>query len=185
MGRRFVCFDTMEDDHSHHDHSHHDHDVSSVGAAIVTVSSTRTLEDDPAGDAISAVLADHGHEVIRRKLVDDDFDAVQRIVTNLVDQRGIDVLITTGGTGVTVDDVTIEAVTPLFDRELPGFGELFRHLSYEEIGTRVIATRATAGVVEGAVVFCLPGSEHAARFGTEQLVVPEVGHLVGLATRHA
>ena len=90
-------------------------------------------------------------------------------------------IVTTGGTGVTPDDVTVEAVGPLFDKELRGFGELFRRYSEAEIGTRVVATRATAGIVDGVPVFCLPGSENAAKLGTGEIVVPEVAHLVGLA----
>jgi len=89
--------------------------------------------------------------------------------------------VTTGGTGVTPDDVTVEAVEPLFEKRLPGFGELFRRLSYEEIGTQAIATRATAGIADGVPVFCLPGSESAVRLGTEEIIVEVVGHLAGLA----
>jgi molybdenum cofactor biosynthesis protein B len=95
----------------------------------------------------------------------------------------VDVVVTSGGTGVTPDDVTVEAVRPLVDKTLPGFGELFRRLSYEEIGTKVVGTRTFAGVIGDAVVFCLPGSENAARLGTEEIVLPEASHLVGLARR--
>jgi molybdenum cofactor biosynthesis protein B len=86
---------------------------------------------------------------------------------------------------VTPDDVTVEAADPLFEKTLPGFGELFRRLSYDEIGTRVVGTRAVAGIVEGTPVFCLPGSENAARLGATAVIVPEAGHLSGLATRDA
>ena len=189
-------------DHDAHDHeadpSHahaHDHGFESVGVAVVTVSTSRTLEDDPAGDAIAAAIADTDHELVTRELVADDHDGIQGSVDGLVGREDVDCVVTTGGTGVTPDDVTIEAVRPLFGKELPGFGELFRALSREEIGTRVVATRATAGIVDrsssgggiedagnGVPVFCLPGSEDAARLGVD-VVIEEAPHLAGLAAR--
>jgi molybdenum cofactor biosynthesis protein B len=177
------------DDHAHgsdeghaHDH-HHAHDVESLAAAVVTVSTSRTLDDDPAGDAIAAAFESAGHEVAVREVVGDDFDSLQSTVDRLADRDDVDTVVTTGGTGVTPDDVTIEAVSGLFAKELPGFGELFRRRSEDEIGTRVVGTRATAGIVEGVPTFCLPGSENAARLGSEELIVPEAPHLTGLATR--
>jgi len=166
-----------------HDHHHH-HDVETLGAGIVTVSSSRTLDDDPAGDAIAAAFEAEGHDVVTRELVPDDYDRVQSTLQNLAQRGDVDAVVSTGGTGVTPDDVTVEAAEPLFEKALPGFGELFRRLSYEEIGTRVVGTRAVAGVVAGTPVFCLPGSENAARLGAEAVIVPEAGHLSGLATRH-
>nr|WP_245781352.1 molybdenum cofactor synthesis domain-containing protein [Halopelagius inordinatus] len=184
----------MEGDHDHdehhhggdghHDRDHHEHDVETVGVAVVTVSSTRSLEDDPAGDAIVDALDEAGHDVVTRQLVDDDFDSVQSAVDNLVDRDDVGAVVTTGGTGVTPDDVTVEAVDDILRKRLPGFGELFRRLSYDEIGTRVVGTCATAGVSRGVVIFCLPGSENAARLGTEEIIVHEVPHLAGLATRN-
>lgn len=169
-------------DHDHHDH--HDHDVETVSAAVVTVSSSRSLDDDPAGETIAAALENAGHEVVTREIVGDEFRRIQNTVEDLCDRSDVDIVVTTGGTGVTPDDVTIEAVSPLFDKELPGFGELFRILSHEEIGTKIIGTRATGGITDGVPVFCLPGSQNAARLGAEQLIVKEAGHLAGLATRH-
>ncbi|CQH59617.1 molybdopterin adenylyltransferase [Halobacterium hubeiense] len=165
------------------DHDHHHHDVERVGVAILTVSSSRSLDDDPAGDAIAAAFEADGHEVVTRELVRDSYDRVQGGIDNLAGRGDVDVVVTTGGTGVTPDDVTVEAAEPLFEKELPGFGELFRRRSYEEIGEKVVATRATAGVADGVPVFCLPGSEHAAALGSADVVVPEIGHLVGLASR--
>lgn len=174
--------DTHDHD-DHDDHDHHAHDPESLGVAIVTISSSRTREDDPAGDAIETALTDAGHEVAVRDVIRDDHDGVQNTVDAVAGRGDVDTVVTTGGTGVTPDDVTIEAVTPLFDKELPGFGELFRTLSYDEIGTKVVATRATAGIADGAVVFCLPGSENAARLGTEEIIVEQAPHLAGLAQR--
>lgn len=151
--------------------------------AVVTVSSTRELEDDPAGDAIETALESVDHEVVIRELVRDNYDGIQTTVGHLADRTDVDCIVSTGGTGVSPDDYTVDAVEPLFDRTLPGFGELFRTLSREEIGTRVIATRATAGLITDVPVFCLPGSEAAARLGATEIIAPQVGHLVGLATR--
>jgi len=171
-----------QEEHATGEHHHH-HDVEQVGAAVVTVSSTRSLDDDPSGDAIAAAFEADGHEVVTRELVQDKYDGVQSTLDHLVSREDIDVVVTTGGTGVTPDDVTVEAAEALFDKRLPGFGELFRRLSYEEVGTRVVGTRATAGVADGVPVFCLPGSENAARLGSEDVILPEVGHLAGLAHR--
>ncbi len=165
-----------------HDHAHHASDVETVGAAILTISSSRSLDDDPAGDTIAEAAERAGHEVSTRELVADEYDNVQAAVDSLVDREDTDVVVTAGGTGVTPDDVTIEAVEPLFKKELPGFGELFRRRSYGEVGARIVATRASAGVVSDVPVFCLPGSQNAARLGAE--IVTEVcGHLAGLAKR--
>jgi molybdenum cofactor biosynthesis protein B len=168
-------------DHGHAHADHHHGDVEQLGVAVVTVSSSRDLDDDPSGDAIQSLVEGDGHSVVARDLVADDLDSVQRAVLALTGREDVDVVVTTGGTGVTPDDVTVEAVRPLFDKELPGFGELFRILSYEEVGTRALGSRATAGVSEGVPVFCLPGSEDAVRTGVEELILAEAPHLVGLA----
>ncbi len=178
------------DDESHsHEHSHdheavhaHEHDFGPVGVAVVTVSTSRTLDADPAGDAIESAVEESGDEVVSRELVADDYDGIQRQIDTLTDHDDVDCIVTTGGTGVTPDDVTIEAAEPLFSKKLPGFGELFRTYSREEIGTRVVATRATGGIVEDVPVFCLPGSEDAARLGAG-IVTEEAAHLAGLAQR--
>jgi molybdenum cofactor biosynthesis protein B len=173
-------------DHSEaaaYDHSagHHHADAEELGVAVVTVSTSRSLDDDPSGDAIEELVEGDGHEVVAHDLVADDLDGIQRAMLALTGREDVDIVITTGGTGVTPDDVTVEAVEPLFDKGLPGFGELFRILSYEEVGTRALGSRATAGVSEGVPVFCLPGSENAVRTAIEELVLAEAPHLVGLA----
>ncbi|PSP52917.1 molybdenum cofactor biosynthesis protein B, partial [Halobacteriales archaeon QH_7_68_42] len=149
--------------------------------AVVTVSTSRSLDDDPSGDAIEELVEGDGHEVVAHDLVADDLDGIQRAMLALTGREDVDIVITTGGTGFTPDDVTVEAVEPLFDKGLPGFGELFRIRSYEEVGTRALGSRATAGVSEGVPVFCLPGSENAVRTAIEELVLAEAPHLVGLA----
>ncbi|KAB7519692.1 MogA/MoaB family molybdenum cofactor biosynthesis protein [Halosegnis rubeus] len=174
------------DDHGHEHgegHGHHHDDIETLGVSVVTISSTRSLDDDPSGDAIVSACTDAGHDVVYRELVPDDHDRIQSIVGQLSKRDDTDIVVTTGGTGVSPDDVTVEAVDRLFAKRLPGFGELFRRLSYDEVGTRVVGTRATAGVVEGVPVFCLPGSTDAVRLGVEEVVLPETPHLAGLA-RH-
>ena len=163
-------------------HDHHHHDVESLGVAVLTVSSSRSLDDDEAGDAIVRTVEDAGHEVVTRELVRDKHDTVQGSILNLAGRKDVDCVVTTGGTGVTPDDVTVEAAQRLFEKELPGFGELFRRESYEEVGSMIVATRATAGIADETPVFCLPGSENAASLGAD-IVVDVAGHLVGLARR--
>ncbi|WP_049982190.1 molybdenum cofactor biosynthesis protein B [Halorubrum sp. BV1] len=190
--------DSRSTDDGHHDHEahthgdhdghsqgdHHDHDADTVAVAVVTVSSSRSLDSgDRSGEYVATAFEEAGHEVSVRELVPDEYDSVQGTVDRLARRKDTDVVVTTGGTGVTPDDVTPEAVRPLFAKTLAGFGELFRRLSYEEIGTRTIGSRATAGIAAGTPVFCLPGSENAVRLGVDEILLPEVGHLVGLAGR--
>jgi molybdenum cofactor biosynthesis protein B len=176
------------DGHTHdhggdaHDHDHHHHDVETLGVAVLTVTSSRSLDDDPAGDAIAARFEDADHEITTRDLVGDEYDTVQSALSALTKRDDVDVVVSTGGTGVTPDDVTVEAADRLFAKRLPGFGELFRRQSYDEVGVMVVATRATAGIVDGTPVFCLPGSENAARLGAD-IAVEVAGHLAGLARR--
>lgn len=166
----------------------HDHDiVSPLQAAILTVSTSRAETDDPndpGGDKIESLLTAADHRVVDRRLVPDGVGPIQRVLDELLDDPTVDFVIATGGTGPTVDDVTPDAVADRFDRELPGFGELFRQLSYEEIGPRTIASRATAGIARDTPVFVLPGSRNAVELATEAIILDEAPHLVGLSTRH-
>jgi molybdenum cofactor biosynthesis protein B len=164
--------------------SHHSHDADSVAFGVLTVSSSRTLETGNSGDALAGGIEAEGHTVAVRDLVPDDVRAIRERVEAVTDRDDVDVVVTTGGTGLTPDDVTPEAVRPLFDRDIPGFGEQFRARSVEDVGQRGMLTRAVAGVVDGVPVFCLPGSEQAAAFGMDELVAPVAGHVVGLAGRH-
>jgi molybdenum cofactor biosynthesis protein B len=175
--------DPLESDRADAANDHHAHDLDGVRAAVVTISSSRSLDDDPSGDAIVAAFEADGHELVTRELIADDLDGIQARLDALVRREDVDVVVTTGGTGVTPDDVTVEAARPLFEKELPGFGELFRRRSEAEIGTRVVATRPVAGIADGVSLFCLPVSEAAARLRAREIIVPEVGHLAGLA-RH-
>ncbi len=160
---------------------HHAHDASTVDFGVVTVSSTRTLETDEGGDAVVAALEDGGHTVSARNVVTDDAAAIREVVADLVAREDVSAVVTTGGTGLTPDDVTVDALAGLFDRDIPGFGEQFRAKSVEDVGPHGMLTRATAGVASGVPVFCLPGSTQAATFGVSELIDPVVGHVVGLA----
>jgi molybdenum cofactor biosynthesis protein B len=174
-------------EHGHHggdhDHDHHSHDIAELEFAVLTVSSSREFDEDAAGNTITERLEAADHTVAVRELVNDDYDSVQATIDRFADRGDVDCVVTTGGTGVTPDDVTVEAARPLFDKRLPGFGELFRSLSREEIGTKVVGTRATAGIADGTPVFCLPGSESAVELGTDAIIVEEAPHLAGLAQR--
>ncbi len=171
---------------------HHGHDIiDPLYVGIVTVSTSRAAAaaegddpDDPGGDTIASSFEDDGHEIRVRELVRDDYAAIRTAVRSLVARQDIDVVVTTGGTGVTADDVSPDATSALFERELPGFGELFRSLSWDEVGTRAMASRATAGIAADTPVFTLPGSKNACRTACEKLIVPEAPHLAGLATAH-
>ena len=170
-----------ESGHSHDQHGddHHHHEVPSVSFGVVTVSTSRTLETDESGDALVAAIEDEGHGVARRQLVGDDRDEIAAVVTALVETEDVDAVVLTGGTGLSPEDVTVEAVHPLLDQEIPGFGELFRSLSFDDIGPRALLSRAFAGSKDGIPVFCLPGSTQAARFGADLLVLPTIGHILG------
>lgn len=156
-------------------------DPETIGIAVLTVSSDRTIDEDTSGDTIAELVDAANYSVTTRELISGGYDRVQSSVDSLSDRDDTDAIVVVGGTGVAPDDVTIEAVRPLFDKELPGFGELFRSLACEEIGTRIVATRTTAGIIDGTPVFCLPGRARAARLGTAEIVIPEVEHLVDLA----
>jgi molybdenum cofactor biosynthesis protein B len=134
-----------------------------VNIAIVTVSDTRTAEDDRSGDALAERLTAAGHRLAARAIVKDDVASIRAQVQAWIADPQIDVVLTTGGTGVTGRDVTPEAVEALFEKSIPGFGELFRYLSYAKVGTSTIQSRATGGVANGTYIFALPGSPSACR----------------------
>jgi molybdopterin adenylyltransferase len=146
----------------------------SVRCFVLTISDTRTPATDTSGNAIVTALESAGHVIEGRTIVKDDPSAVQHAVKS----SAADVVITTGGTGITSRDGTYEALSALFDKTLDGFGELFRMLSYEQIGSAAMMSRACAGVVGRTAVFSLPGSEHAVRLAMEKLIIPEMGHIV-------
>jgi molybdenum cofactor biosynthesis protein B len=154
----------------------------SVTVHVITVSDTRTLETDKSGAAIAAMLERGGHIVHGRTLLRDEPADVRAKVLHLA-AAGVDAVITTGGTGITARDGTFEAVDGLLTKRLPGFGEIFRMISYQQIGAAAMLSRATAGLVDRTVVIVLPGSENAVRLAMDELIVPELGHLVREARR--
>ncbi len=162
----------MSDEHPHDE-------LSEIGFGVVTVSTSRTLDNDPGGDALVALIEAEGYDVVARELVTDDREQIAALVEALVEQPDVETVVLTGGTGLAPADVTVEAVRPLLDQEIPGFGELFRYLSYEDIGPRALLSRAFAGSREGVAIFCLPGSKQAATFGTDELILPTIAHILG------
>ena len=148
----------------------------SVRCFVLTISDTRTEEDDTSGDAIVGLLATAGHVIAARALVKDDPDAVRHAIS--ANAPGADAVITTGGTGISSRDSTYEAIDALLDKRLDGFGELFRVLSYGEIGSAAMLSRACAGSIGRTAVFSLPGSQAAVILGMTKLILPEIGHVV-------
>lgn len=159
-------------------HEHAAHDRSRVEVHVVVASSTRTPGDDASGALVGDRLTAAGHGVGSTQIVDDDAQLLREAVKRLAG-RGVAAVVITGGTGVSPRDVTPEAVEPLFSRRLPGFGELFRQLSFAEIGADAMLSRATAGVVGATAVFAIPGSPAACRLAVDRLIGPTLGHLAG------
>jgi molybdenum cofactor biosynthesis protein B len=155
----------------------------SVRCFILTISDTRTEDTDTSGRAIADLLVASGHQVAGRTIVKDDPDLVRSTIERQLAAPDVHAIITTGGTGITSRDSTYEAVNGLLQKRLDGFGELFRMLSYEQIGSAAIMSRACAGLAAGRIVVCLPGSEAAVRLAVEKLLIPELGHLVQQATK--
>lgn len=133
--------------------------------------------DDFSGKLLLDLVSAKGHTIVDYKLVSDEMVAISNAVSDAVGQSA-DIIITTGGTGLTPSDITIESVTPLFDKQMPGFGELFRFKSIEQIGSAVILTRAVAGIIGESAVFCLPGSPSAVELALSEIILPEVGHVI-------
>lgn len=150
----------------------------SIGCFVLTVSDTRSPETDTSGLAIRDLLTKRGHTIAGSAIVRDEPDEVTRRVNDALADGATDVVITTGGTGITSRDGTFEAVDRLLDKRLDGFGELFRMVSYEQIGSAAMMSRATAGSARGKAIFVLPGSEKAVRLAMTTLILPELGHIV-------
>ncbi len=156
----------------------HKRETPAVRCAIITISDTRTVDTDESGRVARAALEKAGHEITAHTIVPNEIDAIRAEVAR-VGKEGAQVVLTTGGTGISPRDVTLEALAPLWRRRLPGFGELFRSLSYDEIGTATILSRADLGVTEsGLIVACTPGSRNAVKLAVEEVLVPELAHLV-------
>ena len=154
-----------------------------VRVFVLTVSDTRTTDNDKSGDAIAELLSAAGHHVTGRVIEKDEPQRIAELVRQQFAIADVDAIITTGGTGLTGRDSTYEAIDALLQKRLPGFGELFRMLSYHDIGPAAMMSRACAGTIGHVVVLSLPGSEAAVRLAMTKLVVPELGHLVQQARK--
>ena len=141
-----------------------------LNIAVMTVSDTRTAATDKSGDTLVSLLTGAGHNLVEKSIVADDIYRIRAVISQWIADDAVHAVITTGGTGITGRDTTPEAVSALFDKQIDGFGEMFRAISYEEIGTSTIQSRALAGVANATFIFCLPGSTGACRTGWESLI---------------
>lgn len=154
-----------------------------VHCGVITVSDTRTTVDDRGGSLILEMLAHGGHAVVARKIIPDDPQAIRREVQAQADRSELDAVLISGGTGIAPRDHTIDTVGGMLTRTIPGYGELFRMLSYQEIGPAAMLSRAVGGVIGSTILLAMPGSPAAVRLAMERLVLPELSHLVGEATK--
>ena len=154
-----------------------------VGCYVITVSDTRTEDTDTGGRAIVELLGAAGHEIVGRTIVKDDPEQLRDAIGRQLANPAVQAIVATGGTGITSRDCTYEAVNGMLWKRLDGFGELFRMLSYHQIGAAAMLSRAVAGTIAGRIVVALPGSEAAVRLAVEKLILPELGHLVREAGR--
>jgi len=155
----------------------------SVNCAVVIVSDSRTEKDDHSGDFIVKSLNDSGHGLISRCILKNEAVAVRSKLSDLLGDDNLQIIIISGGTGISHRDITIETVSPLLEKKMDGFGELFRFLTYQQIKSGSIMSRAMAGVINGRLIICLPGSLGAVTLAMEQIILPEMGHMVREATR--
>ena len=157
---------------------HHAAAPVSIGCYVLTVSDTRTLETDTSGRAIRELLEQAGHRVTGASILRDDQEQVAALVHSQLADAATHAIIVTGGTGISSRDSTYEAIDGLLDKRLDGFGELFRMLSFGEIGASAMMSRATAGAIGRKAIFVVPGSEHAVRLAMTRLILPEIAHVV-------
>jgi molybdenum cofactor biosynthesis protein B len=165
------------------DVEHKQHAPATVRCFVITVSDTRTVDNDTGGRAIVELLTAAGHHISGKVIVKDDALFVRTTIERQLANTDVDVIVTTGGTGISSRDTTFEVITALLEKQLDGFGELFRMLSFQEIGAAAMMSRATAGLAAGHIIVCLPGSEAAVRLAVEKLLLPELGHLVQQARK--
>ncbi|BAZ37286.1 molybdenum cofactor synthesis domain-containing protein [Calothrix sp. NIES-4101] len=153
-----------------------------VNCAIITVSDTRTRETDKSGQLIRKLLENVNHQVTAYRIIPDEPADITTAIQKLKTDDNVEAIILNGGTGIASRDTTYDAIEKILEKTLPGFGEIFRFLSYQEIGSRAIASRAVAGVYQGKLIFSLPGSSNAVALAMEKLILPELVHLVGQIT---
>jgi len=151
-----------------------------IGCAVITVSDTRSVENDTSGQALTDLLTAAGHKVVERAIVPDEPVELHRLVSRLVEASNVEAILLTGGTGIAARDTTPETLRPLFTKEMFGYGELLRLLSYEQIGPAAMLSRACGGLIGQTLVLTMPGSTAAVRLAMEKLILPELAHMVGL-----
>jgi molybdenum cofactor biosynthesis protein B len=151
---------------------------SSVRCTILTISDTRTTETDTSGGLIRDTLRLAGHKIVDYQIVPDEPDQIRRMLDDWIARDDVDVVLSNGGTGIAARDTTYDAISALLEKRIDGFGELFRMLSWQEIGAAAMLSRAVAGVANGTLVVAMPGSTNAVRLALTKLIVPEIGHLV-------
>lgn len=161
-----------------HDHKEMAAKVGSVRAAVITVSDSRDKKTDESGEIIKSLLKEDDHIIAYYNLLPNDRQVINMELNTVLSGSGAQVVIFTGGTGISSKDVTFDTVVPRFEKTLDGFGELFRYLSYEEIGSAAIMSRAAAGTIDGRLIVCLPGSRGAVKTALRKLLIPELRHLV-------
>jgi len=157
---------------------HPDQEDVALNCVVITISDTRDEETDKSGQLIQKLLIDSGHKIAAYEIVKDEPEAIKSQIEQLAIDTPLDLYIFNGGTGIAPRDTTYDAISELLEKNLPGFGEIFRHLSFQDIGSRAIASRAIAGVYQNKLVFSLPGSSNAVKLAMEKIILPEIVHLV-------
>jgi molybdopterin adenylyltransferase len=156
---------------------HPDQQITVANCAVITISDSRTVETDQSGKIIQDLLIDRGHCVAEYQILRDEPEQILVLVQQLAAIDSLNAIICNGGTGIAPRDTTYDAIAQILEKTLPGFGEIFRWLSFQEIGSRAIASRAIAGIYQNKLIFSLPGSSNAVRLGMTQLILPEIAHL--------
>ena len=162
---------------------HRAYSPESLRFAVITASDSRSEKDDESGSLIAAMAAGAGHQLVFRRMSRDEAEDIRQSVVIAIDEHAADVVVVNGGTGFSARDVSLEAVRPLFIRPVEGFGEIFRWLSYEQVGAAAMLSRASAGIIASAVVFVVPGSPTAVELAMAALILPESAHLIGQLRR--
>ncbi len=164
-------------------HNHLRDQTVAAGCAILVISDSRSTNNDISGKRLKEILEKADHHIVESQIIRNDKRIIQKSVMNLLHKHQVQVIITSGGTGAGTRDVTVDALRELFEKELIGFGEAFRRMSWTEIGALAAFSRATAGIIDNRVIFCLPGSPNAVTLALDQIIIPSLGHLLWEATR--
>jgi molybdenum cofactor biosynthesis protein B len=162
---------------------HKKFEAKNLGCAVIIISDSRTEKNDESGKLIKQRLTDNGHSIYYYSILKNDAPTIKSKILELIRQDNLQVIITSGGTGLSKRDVTVDTVQPMLEKLLEGFGELFRSLSYQDIGAGSIMSRAIAGVIDSKIIICIPGSLGAVTLAIDKIILPEIGHMVREATR--